>query len=54
MWTDFFSKVFHQVIRKKIVYVYITEISNSPEICCYTMKVENPKMLLYSVECDSV
>ena len=29
-------KFFHQVIRKKILYVYITKISISPEMCCYT------------------
>ena len=29
---DRFSKFFRQVIRKKILYVYIT----SPAICCYT------------------
>ena len=33
---DRFSKFFHQVIRKKILYVYVTKISISPAICCYT------------------
>jgi len=33
---DRFSKFFHQVIRKKILYVHITKIYNSPAICCYT------------------
>jgi len=32
---DRFSKIFHQVIRKKILYVHITKIS-TPAICCYT------------------
>ena len=31
-----FSKFFHQVIHKKILYVYITKISTSPAICYYT------------------
>jgi len=31
-----FSKFFHQVIREKIIYVDITNISTSPAICCYT------------------
>ena len=31
-----FSKLFHQVIRNKILYVHITMISTSPAICCYT------------------
>jgi len=31
-----FSKFFHRVIRKKILYVYITKISTSPTICCNT------------------
>ena len=30
---DCFSKFFHQVIRKKILYVYIIKISTSPAIC---------------------
>jgi len=29
-----FSKFFHHVIRKKILYVHITKISTSPAICC--------------------
>jgi len=29
-------KILHRVIRKKIPYVYITKISNSPAMCCYT------------------
>ena len=33
---DRFSKLFQHVIRKKIFYVYITEISTLPAICCYT------------------
>ena len=33
---DKFSNFFHQVIRKKILYVYIIKISTSPVICCYT------------------
>jgi len=33
---DGFSKFFHQMIRKKILCVYITDISTSPAICCYT------------------
>ena len=33
---DRFSEFFHQVIRKKILYVHITKISTSPAICCYT------------------
>jgi len=33
---DRFSKFFHQVILKKILYVHITKISTSPAICCYT------------------
>ena len=32
---DRFS-IFHQVIRKKILYVYIIKISTSPAKCCYT------------------
>jgi len=32
-----FLKFFHQVIRKKILYVHITKISISPAICCYTI-----------------
>jgi len=27
-------KIFHQLIHKKILYVYITKISTSPAICC--------------------
>jgi len=34
---DRFSKFFHQMIRKKILYVYIRKISTSPAICCYTI-----------------
>jgi len=30
------SKFFHQMIRKKILYVHITEISTSLAVCCYT------------------
>ena len=30
------SKFFHQLIHNKIIYVYITKISTSPAICCYT------------------
>jgi len=33
---DRFSKFFQQVIRKKILYVYMTKISTSPVLCCYT------------------
>jgi len=33
---DRFSKFFHQVIHKKIVYIYITKISTSPAIGYYT------------------
>jgi len=33
---DGFSKLFHQLIRKKILYVYTTMNSTSPAICCYT------------------
>ena len=33
---DRFSNFFHQVIRKKILYVHIIKIYNSPAICCYT------------------
>ena len=33
---DRFSKFFHQVIRKKILYVYVTKIFTSPAVCCYT------------------
>jgi len=31
-----FDNNFHQVIRKKILYVNMTKISTSPAICCYT------------------
>ena len=31
-----FSKFFHHVIRKRILYVRITKISTSPAVCCYT------------------
>ena len=34
---DRFSKFFHQVIHKKILYVHITKISTSPAICCYAI-----------------
>jgi len=34
---DRFSKFVHQVIRKKILYVRITNISTSPALCCYTI-----------------
>ena len=30
-----FQKFFHQVIRKKILYVHTTKISTSPAFCCY-------------------
>ena len=33
---DRFSKFFYRVIRMKILYVHITNISTSPAICCYT------------------
>jgi len=33
---DRFSNFFHQVIRKKILYVHIIKISTSHVICCYT------------------
>jgi len=29
-------KIFHQMIRKKILYVHITKISTSPAVRCYT------------------
>jgi len=29
-------KIFHQVIRTKILYVRTAKISTSPAICCYT------------------
>jgi len=32
---DRFSKFFHQVIRKEILYVIITKISTSPAMCFY-------------------
>jgi len=31
-----FSKFLHQLIRKKILYVYTTKMFTSPVICCYT------------------
>jgi len=42
MWTDFQN--FHQLIRKKIFYVYTSQ--RFPPRLQYFMKVENPKMLL--------
>jgi len=33
---DQFSKFFHQVIHKKILYVHITKISTTPAIYCHT------------------
>jgi len=33
---DRFSKFFHQVICRKILCVYITKISTSSAMCCYT------------------
>ena len=42
---DRFSKFFHQMIRRKILYVYITKIFTLPAVCCYTtlwnLKIEN-------------
>jgi len=38
---DLFSKFFHQMIRKKIIYVHITKISTSPAICCENRKSKN-------------
>jgi len=47
MWTDF-QNSFTRWFAKKILYVYITKISNSPAICCYTTlwKSKIQKMLL--------
>ena len=33
---DQFSKFFHQLIRRKILYVYTIKIFISPAVCCYT------------------
>ena len=33
---DRFSKFFHELIPKKILYVYTIKISASPAVCCYT------------------
>jgi len=45
---DRFSNFFHQVIRKKILYVHIIKISTSPAymLLHYLVKIKNPKMLL--------
>jgi len=47
---DRFSKIFHQLMRKKILYVglHITKISTSPATCCYTTswKLKIQKLLL--------
>jgi len=47
MWSDF-KKSFHQLIRRKILYVHTTKICNTPAHTFphYLVKVENPKMLL--------
>ena len=44
---DRFSKFFHLVIRKKILYVHVTKISISPALCCYTTlwKLKIQKMI---------
>jgi len=33
---DRFAKFFWQLIHKKILNVYVTKISTSPALCCYT------------------
>ena len=50
---DRFSKFFHHAIRKKILYVHITKIFNSPAICCYITLRKSKILPNFHVERDN-